>query len=871
MKILLSWIQDFVEIKTSSEKLAERLSVSLAEVERTEKIEDEILFEIENKALTHRPDCFSLIGMAREIAAITDSKFKPPPIGKDVDQNAVSLPLKIEVVNSDLCPRYTAVVITNLKIGPSPTDIQKRLRLSGIRPLGNLVDITNYIMLEWGQPLHAFDYDKLSDEKKIIVRTALPREKINTLDGVERQLDPKMLLIADSVKPIGIAGIMGGSNTEISKTTKTIVLESANFNHFNNRYTSLHLGLRTEASTRFEKGQDPEKTLTALLKAIEMYRHYACGKPASEIFDFYPKPEKQKTIIFCPQKVSEKLGINLVFGKIEKIFNSLNLQITKDAEIWKITIPTYRRDLTIEADLLEEIARIYGYDQIKPSLPPRTLKPPKQNAETIFERKIKNILLRLSLSEIYTYSFVDPKLWKKCLMNSDALLKLKNPLSPELSLVRNNLLPALVDKIALNSKYFAEFSLFEVGKAINHQAKNILPLEVKEVAGGIYSQNELPLLAPWYPPRRIPVSPSGGGGAASSKSFDSSTSASWRTVVFSNDYKMDIERIGKVLGFLPLALNIILTKIRQGKNESVSELTKILEREKSRLELLACEEISIRSSFEISFTTLDEKLKRLFESLAVFCGEDFSQEAASFVNKLDSIICHELLNQLCGKSLLDYSQSGRFFLHPLLKVFAKEKIMTREPFLLAAQYYTDFLEKRVRQKQFANYELLNQELDNMIAICDWTFENKEQDLFLGLWKNISRFIAEVGLWDELERLGLLVYRCSDLPKYQDIKADCCINVLSWINFWKGNLEKAKGWAREGYEIAQKTKNLHLRSLAQNRLAFIFDREGNVGEAGELIDLSLEGLKKVNDLSQIAETLRYLTYIPYIKPSHSSKI
>jgi len=197
--------------------------------------------------------------------------------------------------------------------------------------------------------------------------------------------------------------------------------------------------------------------------------------------------------------------------------------------------------------------------------------------------------------------------------------------------------------------------------------------------------------------------------------------------------------------------------------------------------------------------------------------------------------------------------------------------MTREPYLLAAQYYTDFLEKRVRQKQFANYELLNQELDNMIAICDWTFENKEQDLFLGLWKNISRFIAEVGLWDELERLGLLVYRCSDLPQYQNIKADCCINVLSWINFWKGNLEKAKGWAREGYEIAQKTKNLHLRSLAQNRLAFIFDREGNVGEAGELIDLSLEGLKKVNDLSQIAETLRYLTYIPYIKPSHSSKI
>jgi len=554
MKILLSWIQDFVEIKTSSEKLAERLSVSLAEVERTEKIEDEILFEIENKALTHRPDCFSLIGIAREIAAITDSKFKPPQIGKDVDQNAVSLPLKIEVVNSDLCPRYTAVVITNLKIGPSPTDIQKRLRLSGIRPLGNLVDITNYIMLEWGQPLHAFDYDKLSDEKKIIVRTALPREKINTLDGVERQLDPKMLLIADSVKPIGIAGIMGGSNTEISKTTKTIVLESANFNHFNNRYTSLHLGLRTEASTRFEKGQDPEKTLTALLKAIEMYRHYACGKPASEIFDFYPKPEKQKTIIFCPQKVSEKLGINLVFGKIEKIFNSLNLQITKDAEIWKITIPTYRRDLTIEADLLEEIARIYGYDQIKPSLPPRTLKPPKQNAETIFERKIKNILLRLSLSEIYTYSFVDPKLWKKCLMNSDALLKLKNPLSPELSLVRNNLLPALVDKIALNSKYFAEFSLFEVGKAINHQAKNILPLEVKEVAGGIYSQNELPLLAPWYPPRRIPVSPSGGGGAASSKSFDSSLprrqAGTGKPVVFSNDYKNSFLKAKGILSAL---------------------------------------------------------------------------------------------------------------------------------------------------------------------------------------------------------------------------------------------------------------------------------------------------------------------------------
>jgi len=381
-----------------------------------------------------------------------------------------------------------------------------------------------------------------------------------------------------------------------------------------------------------------------------------------------------------------------------------------------------------------------------------------------------------------------------------------------------------------------------------------------------FDNNELPRLKPWYP-QATP--------AASSKSFDSSLprrqAGTGKPVVFSNDYKMDIERIGKVLGFLPLALNIILTKIRQGKNESVSELTKILEREKSRLELLACEEISIRSSFEISFTTLDEKLKRLFESLAVFSGEDFSQEAASFVNKLDSIICHELLNQLCGKSLLDYSQSGRFFLHPLLKVFAKEKIMTREPYLLAAQYYTDFLEKRVRQKQFANYELLNQELDNMIAICDWTFENKEQDLFLGLWKNISRFIAEVGLWDELERLGLLVYRCSDLPKYQDIKADCCINVLSWINFWKGNLEKAKGWAREGYEIAQRTKNLHLRSLAQNRLAFIFDREGNVGEAGELIDLSLEGLKKVNDLSQIAETLRYLTYIPHIKPFHSPKL
>jgi len=486
MRIPLNWIKEYTTLTNEPSALAERISVSLAEVEKIESIEGELVLEIENKALTHRSDCFSIEGFSREVAAITGSPYTQLP-ENPIPEKTADKPLTVEVVNTDLCPRYTAIVIDQIKIKPSPELIQKRLRLCGIRPINNVVDITNYIMLKTGQPLHAFDYERLSNDKKIIVRTAQNNEILMSLDGVSRKLDTNMLVIADSEKPIAIAGIMGGENSEVTENTTTIVLESANFEHFNNRYTSLHLGLRTEASLRFEKGQDPNATNRALREAVLLYIELAEGKIASEIVDAYPVKTDPTTVEFRPSSISRRLGAELSEDNVASIIRSLHIEcVKKDDLYWEAVIPTFRRDIHLEADLLEEVARIYGYDRIVPSLPSRTLEPAPSNPEVAAIRKIKSTLVKLGLNEIYTYTFTNSRLYENLDMLPTNPIRIKNPMSPDLELIRPSLLPSMLEKVALNATRFTEFSLFEINKVFEKSSSG-LPIERKSLCMGVYS------------------------------------------------------------------------------------------------------------------------------------------------------------------------------------------------------------------------------------------------------------------------------------------------------------------------------------------------------------------------------------------------
>ena len=439
-------------------------------------------FEITN----NRPDCYSIIGLARESAAAFGMTMKHhEPVVKGSDAGSIFEKLDVEVPAEELCNRYSSRMVANVKIGPSPKWLRQRLRANGVRPINNIVDITNYVMLEYGQPMHAFDYRYVSSGK-IVVREAVEGETLTTLDGNVRNLTPGMLVIADGDKAIGLAGIMGGENSEIVDDTTMVVFESANFNGTSIRQTALALGMRTEASGKFEKNLDPMMTIPAVNRACELVELLECGDVLDgtiDIINYVPQP---KTLPLEPEKINKLLGTNIPKEDMVKYLNLLEIPVEGDT----IHVPSFRPDLNLMADIAEEVGRSYGYNEI-PITAFRTSTQGGYSPEMILENKAGQLCRSLGYSEIITYSFVSPAIFDNIRIPADSplrsTLRIQNPLGEDTSIMRTIALPSMMDILSRNYAYHNKsVKLYELAKIYLPVEGEKLPREPKMLVLGTY-------------------------------------------------------------------------------------------------------------------------------------------------------------------------------------------------------------------------------------------------------------------------------------------------------------------------------------------------------------------------------------------------
>ncbi len=442
-------------------------------------------FEITN----NRPDCYSIIGLARESAAAFGLPMKHhEPVVQGSDAGSIFEKLDVEVPAEDLCNRYTARMVANVKIGPSPKWLRQRLRANGVRPINNIVDITNYVMLEYGQPMHAFDYRYVSSGR-IVVREATEGETLTTLDGNVRSLKPGMLVIADDARAIGLAGIMGGENSEILPDTTTVVFESANFNGTSIRQTALALGMRTDASGKFEKKLDPMMTVPAVQRACELVELLQCGDVLDgtiDIINYVPQP---KTLSLEPEKINRLLGTTISREDMVKYLNLLEIEVEGDT----IHVPSFRPDLNLMADIAEEVGRSYGYNEI----PTTSFKTSTQGGYSPFmvlESKAGQLCRCLGYSEIITYSFVSPTIFDQIRLPADSplrnTLRIQNPLGEDTSIMRTIALPSMLDILGRNNAYHNKSAkLYEMAK-IYLPVEGALPEEPKMLMLGTYGAGE---------------------------------------------------------------------------------------------------------------------------------------------------------------------------------------------------------------------------------------------------------------------------------------------------------------------------------------------------------------------------------------------
>ena len=474
---------------------------------------DDVVFELE--ITPNRPDCLSLIGVAREIRAETGNALKLPQVDFNEDETDIRELTSVTIEAPDLCPRYAARVIRDVKVGESPAWLQQRLESVGVGVINNIVDITNFVLMEYGQPLHAFDYHKLT-ENRIVVRRAAAGENITTLDEIDRELTSDMLVIADAEKPVALAGIMGGYDSEITETTADVLLESAYFNPSSIRATAKALGVSTEASYRFERGADPGIVLAALDRAAQLITEFAGGTICKGIIDVYPGSppvtgkggEQPLTEIqLRPERVNFILGTTLDTSEMVQILSNLgfdlkangtgNYQAGEETSPLQVTVPTFRSDITREIDLIEEIARVHGYDNIPTTLPKGDIPVPAPNPSTEVRKRIKHFLLAAGMMEAINYSFCAPNCFDKIRLNADdplrRTLKLQNPLSPEMSVLRTTLLPSLLDNAQHNRNHQIDtIALFEIGSVFIHNGEQKEPERVTgilagQIGDGVYS------------------------------------------------------------------------------------------------------------------------------------------------------------------------------------------------------------------------------------------------------------------------------------------------------------------------------------------------------------------------------------------------
>lgn len=488
MNFSYNWLQSFFKRKLPKpDKLAELLIMHSFEVSEVKKFNKDWILDID--VLPNRgPDCFSHLGIAREISAITGLKYTSdiyrPKEDKEISAKDF---IKLEVKNKAACQRYTARVIIDAKIGFSPKWMRERLEACGLKPINSIVDIANYVMLETGQPLHAFDGKKL-EGKKICVRFAGQDEKITTLDGEKYDLEKETLVIADAKKPVALAGIKGGKGPEIDLETKVIILESANFSPQVIRRTSKRIDLKTDASWRFEHGIDPNLTELAINRAALLIQEITGGRVIHGLIDFYPKKTFPKTVKLELDYVESLLGVKIPQQEIITIFNSLGFKVKNPKlKIVDVEVPTFRLDISIPEDLIEEVGRIYGYQEIPAQFPIAALIPPQRNLDIFWKNISKDTLKEAGFAEVYNYSFICEKDREIFKYGREEIIEVENPTSLDFQYLRPSLIPNLLKNTEKNFRNFKEIKIFELGKIFsrNQTAKNKEQANEKRMLTGL--------------------------------------------------------------------------------------------------------------------------------------------------------------------------------------------------------------------------------------------------------------------------------------------------------------------------------------------------------------------------------------------------
>ncbi len=471
MRISLEWLREYVDVDVPIETLVERLHGLGLPVEGIEPEGDDTVLDIELTA--NRPDCMSVIGVAREVALAFGRVLRMPRPKPVEHPPAAAERVAVEIADPEGCPRFTARVIEGVRVGPSPAWVQRRLEASGVRAIANVVDITNYVMLELGQPMHAFDYDRVAGHR-LVVRRATPGERLVTLDGVERTLDPEMLVVADAQRAVALAGIIGGADTEIGPGTTRVLLEAAYWNPITIGRTARRLGLRTEASARFERGMDPEGPALAQDRAAELLAEWGGGRVLRGVVDAFGHRPRRPSIRLRPQRAAAVLGVHVPSTRIVRILRGLGCTVAvprtagraavsgRRGRVLGVLPPSFRPDLGREEDLIEEVARIQGYDRIPPTLPRATTSPATIVPALRVDARVREILARGGLNEVMTLTLVSAA---SAAEGNGPVAALQNPLVADQSALRTSLMPGLVSILATHAaRRVEDVQVFELGK-----------------------------------------------------------------------------------------------------------------------------------------------------------------------------------------------------------------------------------------------------------------------------------------------------------------------------------------------------------------------------------------------------------------------
>ncbi|MDD3363681.1 MAG: phenylalanine--tRNA ligase subunit beta [Syntrophomonas sp.] len=492
MGVSINWLKDYVNFTWTPEEVAHRLTMAGIAIDGVEKSADDSLLELD--LTPNRGDCLGVINLAREIAALNGTGISIPKIEMQENQEDIHDYISVEIADPDLCPRYTARMIKNITVKPSPEWMQNKLLSCGINPINNIVDVTNFVMMETNQPLHAFDYDLLGEAKKIVVRRAQAGEKITTLDDVERELEADMLLITDNGRPVAIAGTMGGQNTEITDQTVNVLLESACFKNTSIRKTSKKLALRSDSSIRFEKGSDINGLIYAVNRAAALMQELGEGEVVAGICDSYPDPKPLAQVVLRPERVNYLLGTSIDAAQITDYIEKLKFEWHEEEGNLLVTIPSYRPDIEMEVDLIEEVARLHGYEQIPATLPCGDTTQGGLTEYQKFKDRLKQLMTG-TCYEIINYSFITPRYFDMLLLPGESslrdIVRVANPLSEEQSVMRTLLLPGILDTVGRNlARKNSNLAFFEMGSVFYPQGEG-LPIEVLKLGAVVAGKLEM--------------------------------------------------------------------------------------------------------------------------------------------------------------------------------------------------------------------------------------------------------------------------------------------------------------------------------------------------------------------------------------------